>query len=79
MNMLAMVRPINVITREQDGEAFELWYNHNDHSIRAIYDNGKEETLEYTAKTVDNAYDIIYNLYAIGNGWICNIVDVQKQ
>lgn len=53
MIKLATVIPVDVITREQDGDTFALYYNEDDCTIKAVYSAGSAETLDYSAQTKD--------------------------
>lgn len=70
MTKIATVTPINCITHEQDGDPFELIFDANEGRIIGRFDDGREETLEFGAKTLLEAIDVAYALYACSTAYI---------
>lgn len=63
MTKLATITPINCITKEQDGDIFELYFDAEERAIIARFEDGHEETLEERAETLAEAADVVYALY----------------
>lgn len=70
MKKIATITPINCITHEQDGEEFCVMWDHETGTLYANFPSGEQETMEYTANTIDEAIDTAYALYAVSNAYI---------
>lgn len=70
MKKIAKITPINCITHEQDGEAFALLWDGETGALHAHFEGGQQETLDYTAKTLGEAANTVYSLYALSNAYI---------
>ncbi len=70
MKKLATIIPVNCITHAEDGEEFSVYWNEESGNLIAIFASGKEETLDYTAKSLGEAIDTVYSLYAPSNAYI---------
>lgn len=70
MIKIATITPINCITHEQDGEIFTVLWDRETGAIHAHFEGDRRETMDYTAKTLDEAVDIVYSLYALSIAFI---------
>lgn len=64
MIKLATITPIDCIAKEQDGEAFAVLWDADEKNIVAQFEGGRTEIFEERAKSLENAIDIVYALYA---------------
>lgn len=77
MTKLATITPINCITHEQDGDSFIVSWEKENGTLTADFEDGHMETLEYTARTLEEAVDTVYSLYAAGPCWIYEPEEVE--
>lgn len=76
MIKIATITPINCITHEQDGEIFDVIWDRETGEIHANFADGREEILDYTAATLDEAVDTVYSLYATSNAFVYEAEEV---
>lgn len=70
MKKIATITPISCITHEQDGEKFSVVWDRETGALYADFESGKQDILDCTAKTIDDAVDTVYSLYALSNAYI---------
>lgn len=73
MTKIATITPINCITHEQDGQIFSVNWNEDGGSLVAVFEDGSEETMDYTAETLEDASDIVYGLYMASIAYVCEM------
>lgn len=70
MIKLATITPINCITHDQDGEAFSVLWGRETGELYACFEDGRQELMDYTAQTLDEAINTVYSLYAPSNAFV---------
>lgn len=70
MKKIATITPINCITKKQDGSSFTVNWDEETGSLLALFENGIEETLEYSASSLEDAANTVYALYVSSIGYI---------
>ena len=78
MKKIATITPINCITHEQDGEIFTVVWDSEACALYADFENGRQEGLDYTAKSLGEAVDTVYSLYALSNAYIYEPEEVDE-
>lgn len=77
MVKLATITPINYITHEQDGEIFVVYWDRETGELHACFDGGRQEVIDYTAQTLDEAVDIVHSLYARSIAFVYEAEEVE--
>lgn len=70
MEKIATITPINCLTGEQYDAIFVVYFDATTGKLIAKFAQDIAETLDYTAKTIAEARDIVYSLYATSSGYI---------
>lgn len=79
MKKIATITPTNCVTHEQDGQIFTVNWNEDDGSLIAVFEGGSEETMGYTAETLEAASDIVYGLYMASVAYVCEMEELDYE
>lgn len=79
MVKIAMITPINCITREKDGQKFAVLWDENGGAIVADFEDGRTEGLDYMAHSAKEASSIVYDLYMPSMAYLCDMEELDDE